>query len=684
MLKQATIRVVSLLCVLIATGSAFGQVDLDTTYPYTGMINGTKVRVRSGRGDPSGANNYYYCAILDSPAKVTVVGADKGWLAVLPPEGCYSVVLQSAIKTDITGTKGTMIKLEWARAAGTARTSEFRAGQVKLPAGTAVEILGTVSDGSYKFYKIKSPKNVRFWIYATLVDKVGSAAIAKTPKDPSGLVATTTQPANSSSTTKPAVVTTTNKTTDSKLVGVTDEQMKEFRAVQGALRTEYAKPVLNRDYTSLIDKFQAIKLETGHPLIPFVNYYVQYLRGDRDRIESILAARQLSTDAADAQREFDAARTNVTVTVPPKPLTFDADGIIAESRMFSGTSAVRKRYIVYDRKTHRLNAYVYSTDSQVDLASVVGKHIGVFGDSKYDKGLGANIINVRQIEVIDDKAGVPVLDKPVVRAGPKPKVPAPLPKPLTIPKPIPPTGKGGITKPTPLIDLVPKVKPADTKKPAPIIKPVPLPTTRPKTVGTVDVVKPKPVEIVRPKPVEVVKPKPVDVAKPKPVEVVKPKPVDIAKPKPVDITKPKPVDIAKPKPVDIAKPIDIAKPKPVDIAKPKPIDVAKPKPVDIAKPKPVDIVKPKPVDITKPPLPKVKPLPTTRPAAATTRPSKLIDLESINKRPTTRPASTDAIPAPTKRVKPEDFPMPLPPSGLPLLDVKKTPTTVPVNESEFD
>ena len=164
----------------------------------------------------------------------------------------------------------------------------------------------------------------------------------------------------------------------------------------------------------MIARFKALKLETGHPLIPFVNYYVKYIEGDMRRLDSILAAQKLSTEAADAQAEFRAARASVVVKIAPTPIKFDAEGIIAESRMFSGTSAVRKRYIVFDKKTHRLNAYIYATDPQIDMAGLVGKHVGVFGDGKYDKGLGSNIIDVKQIEIIDDQAGVPVLSKPIV------------------------------------------------------------------------------------------------------------------------------------------------------------------------------------------------------------------------------------------------------------------------------
>ena len=753
MLKRATIRVASLVCVLAAAGSASGQIGLEPSYPYTGMINGTLVRVRAGRGDPSGANNYYYCAVLDRPAKVTVVGADKGWLMVLPPEGCYSVVLQSAVKVDSTGTKGTVTKREWARAAGTARTLQFTAGHKRLKPGDTVEILGTVVADGFKFYKIKSPEKVYFWIYATLVDKVASAR--RTPTTGVGVSAPTTRPAGAGATTRP--VAAAPKDTDSSIVGVTAAQMKEFRAVQAALRTEYGKPVIERDYNGLIARFKALKFEAGHPLIPFVDYYVKYIEDDVERLDGVIAARKLSDDAAKAQKEFEAARAKVTIDVPAKPVTFDAEGIIAESRMFAGMSAVRKRYIVYDRNSHRLNAYIYSTDPQVDLSKLVGKHIGVFGDSKYDKGLGANVIDVKQTEIIDDKAAVPILGKPTIRTRPKVTV-----RPVTVK----PTTRPGTTttkptvKPMPLIDLVPTTKPAgvskpapvirrDRPKPAPIIRPVPAPVAKPKSVGVlapaprpearpkaIEVAKPEPVAVAKPEPVAVAKPEPVAAARPEPVAAAKPEPVAVAKPEPVAAARPEPVAAAKPEPVAVAKPepvaaarpepVAVAKPEPVAVARPEPVAVARPEPIAVAKPEPVaaakpepvarprpidlskpmpaplarpkpiravgpvpvPVAKPKPIDVAKPIVsPKPRPLPTTRRAvAATAKPAKLINPKPIaGLGPTTRPAaSIDTIPAPAKPVDPGDFPMPLPPSGLPLVDVKKTPTTMPANESEFE
>ena len=689
MLKMATIRAASLLCVLAAARSASGQIGLENSYPYTGTINGTRVRVRAGRGDPSGANNYYYCAVLNRPAKVTVVGAKNGWLMVLPPEGCYSVVPKYAVKADATGTKGTMIKLEHARAAGTARTSQFIAGQIKLHPGDTVEILGTVFADGCTYYKIKSPSKVYFWIYAALVDKAGAARSTGDPAPTTRPAAATMQPAD----------TAAKKNIDSSIVGVTGAQMKEFRAVQAALRTEYGKPVIERDYNSLIVRFKALEFETGHPLIPFVDYYIKYIGDDMERLESVIDARKLSEDAADAQAEFEAERTRLTINVQPKPVTFDAEGIIAASRMFSGTSAVRKRYIVYDRNTHRLNAYIYSSDPQVDLSTLIGKHIGVFGDSKYDKGLGANVIDVEQTEIIDDKAGVPVLGQPTIRI--RPKVTVTPPDPIVPSKTTTGGGTEPIVRPMPLIDLVPTTRPAGVSKPAPIIppyrpqpvpiiRPVPAPVVRPKSVGVLD---PAPRPVVRPGPVDVAKPKPVDVAKPKPVDVARPKPVDVARPKPVDVARPKPVDVARPKPVDVVqpRPAPVVRPRPIDNELPKPIPapLVQPEAIKTVGPAPVPVAKPKPIDIAKPIVsPKARPLPASRPApGATTKPANLIDLESVTRpRPATRPATStiNGIPDPAGPVDPDDFPMPLPPSGLPLLDVKKIPTTMPVNESEFE
>ncbi|MDP6545244.1 MAG: hypothetical protein QGH60_14760 [Phycisphaerae bacterium] len=673
-------------------GTASGQVGLETTYPYTGTITGTSVRVRAGRGDPSGANNYYYCAVLNRPAKVTVVGGAKGWLMVEPPEGCYSVVLQSAVKLDATGTKGTLTKREWARAAGTARTLQFTAGQKMLKSGDTVEIIGTVVD-RFKFYKIKTPPKVYFWIYATYVDKVGAAATVATT-DTTGSNPTT-RPAGVSTTTRPAGA-ARPKSTDSATVGVSETQMKDFRAVQTALRTEYGKPVAERDYAGLIAKFKALKFKAGHPLIPFVDYYVKYIEDDVERFESIAAARKLSDDAAKAQKEFADAQAKVTVDVPVKPVTFDAEGIIAESRMFAGMSAVRKRYIVYDQKTHRLNAYVYATDPQIDLSKLIGKQIGVFGDRKYDRGLGAHVIDVKQVEIIDEKAAAPLLGQPAIRTGPKTIPPV---KATTRPKIAATSRPGPIIKPIPLIDLVPTTKPAGVKKPAPviapprprpvpIIRPVPVPVSVPKSVGTI---KAAPIPPAKPKAVEVARPKPVEIASPKPVAIARPKPVAVTTPKPVVEVRPELAPVLKPKPAEVVRvrPAPVIRPRPIDTrAAINPI-VAKPKPIKTVGPVPVPVVKPKPIDVAKPIVsPKARPLPTTRAAlAATTRPAKLIDLESITRlRPTTRPAAAaiDAIPAPAKPVDAGDFPMPLPPSGLPLVDVKKTPTTMPANESEFE
>jgi hypothetical protein len=710
MFKRTTIRLVSLLCVLVAAGSALGQTGLGDSFPYTGQINGTSVRVRAGRGDPSGANNYYYCAVLDTPAKVTVIAAKDGWLAVLPPEGCYSVVLQSSVKADATGTKGTMIKREWARAAGTARTLQFTAGQKILKPGDSVEILGTVTD-RFKFYKIKTPKKVPFWIYAKLVSKVGAEAVVVTP------VAPTTQPAGAGATTRPAK--TAAGSNDSSVTGVTAAEMKAFKGVQAALKAEYSKDVVERDYSGLVDKFKALEFKEAHPLAPFVDYYVKYIENDMSRLASIKSAKKLSDDAAKAQKEIADARKNIVVEMPKKKITCDAEGIIAESRMFSGVSAVQKRYIVYSEKTHRLNAYIYASDQRTDLGKLVGKHVAVFGDSRYDKGLGANVVDVKRAEVIDGKTRVPVLRKPIVLTKPKEPVtppavivkpiplinlvpttrPAVVPDPVIKPKPAP------IIKPEPIVVPKPKPEPVIVPKPEPVIVPKPEPVIVPKPEPVI-VPKPEPVVVPKPEPVIVPKPEPVIVPKPEPVIVPKPEPVIVPKPEPVIVPKPEPVIVPKPEPVVVPKPepVIVPKPEPVIVPKPKPEPVVVPKPIDPGKPiptplvrplpikpigpLPTPVVKPRPIDVGKPIVPPTaRPLPTTKRPSSTTKPATLIDLETITrKNPTTRPApgSIEAIPEPKKPVDAGDFPMPLPPSGLPLVEVKEAPTTMPVDESEFE
>ena len=64
-------------------------------FPYKAYVTAKDVYVRSG---PS--TNYYPVAKLNAGVRVTVVGEESGWLAIVPPPDCHSVIDATYVDRD--------------------------------------------------------------------------------------------------------------------------------------------------------------------------------------------------------------------------------------------------------------------------------------------------------------------------------------------------------------------------------------------------------------------------------------------------------------------------------------------------------------------------------------------------------------------------------------------------------
>ena len=569
-----TARVMILWCVATLAIAAQGQTgrssDMAASYPYTGVLTASQVYVRGGAGDRSGRNNYYYCAMLDRSDKVQVVGAKDGWLRILPPKGCYSVIVQKAVAVDATATVGTVTRDRvWARAAGVLHPARFTAGQRRLNRGDKVEILGTLTDDFEKWYKIKSPRGVYFWIYGKYVEPVRPKAPTTKPKARAPGELVTTQPTVRSVAAPPPIA--------------AKEALDALRAAEETLQAEYEKPADQRDFEGLVQKFRNIKLVEKSSLEPYVDYYVKFLINEIARRGDLADAELLSRKSAEEQKKFDldmirAGTEKIAAAVP-----FSTQGVLSPSRMFVGGATGAKRYIVHAPKTHRLNAYVQSTKGDVDLEQYVGKNVGIYGTTKYDRELAIDIIEAREVVVIADEAQVPTLPQPIVKSMP---VPAAKPEPEPEPAPAPEAEPEPEPVATPLEVPEPVAEPKPEPAPAPEVEPEAEPIVEPKVT---EAEKPEPEPVATP--LEVPEP----VAEPEP----EPAPAPEVEPEPEPIAEPKVTEAEKPEPEPAATPLEVPEP--------------------VVKPIPLEAIAPadKPVPTTKPDI-KPVPLPTTRP---TTQPA---------------------------------------------------------------
>ena len=607
--------------VVLAAGTQLAQAA-----PYEGVLAGNDVYVRSGPG----GQGAYPCAKLSSPAKVIVVDKLDNWLKIKPPAGCFSVVSKQYVSVDPVTKVGTITGNNvWVRAAGVLRDTNFFTLQLRLNKSDRVKVFGQAGD----YYKIASPDGAYFWISAKYIRPAGAVSVTVGP---------TTRPVSvTPPTTRPVVIIPAPPVAPTTAPAAarrrTNLALTAFQAAEKLLAAECTKPMGERDFTKVLGLYQAIDVTGDNAYVkPYVDARVAFIQAAIERRKDLADVKKLVADATAREEALRIHQAKLQSESPTtRPVTaFVTQGVLLESQIFPGGLGAPKRYIVRDRYTFFINAYVQCTRGTVNLAPYVNKHVGIMGTTSFDKGLGLDIVEAREVKILAEDVQFPHPPKPIIQ---------PLPKPA--PKPAPTTKPAPVIVPTPLV--TPTTKPAPVIKPVPVVVPTPAPIVAPTPVM-------KPVPVVVPTPAPIVAPTPVVKPAPTPAPATMPAPVVKPAPTPAPATMPAPIVKPAPTPAPATMPAPIVKPVPVVV----PTPVVKPttKPAPIVTPTPAPIVAPTPV---------VKPVPTPAPA---TMPAPVIKLA-----PTPKPAT---MPAPIVRPAPVVKPVPIPtPTTKPAPIV--TPTTKP-------
>ncbi|MDY7011920.1 MAG: hypothetical protein SVV80_14410, partial [Planctomycetota bacterium] len=426
--------IVFTLSVLVSTG-AMAQTTRPAGQGLGGVVTGENVYVRSEPGN-------YPCTKLSHPERVLVTGRRDGWLEIMPPAGCFSLISKRFVS--VAGNVGTVTGTNVLVRAGSSMElyrNRIDAVQTSLNIDDKVTIVGE-QEG---FYQITPPPGARLWIAAQFVKRLEDEA--------------DTQPATTQPTTQSVFITTTQP-------DVIKDELSAFEAAEKALEAEFKKPREVRNLPDLLAKYEAIKITADSPLAPYIKLRVDFLRGRMELARDVQDASDLVRAAEARQAGLAADRAQFAATAPTTRPTrsYAAEGILYASELFTGGATGPKRFLIRDTDTHLISAYVQCTTGAVELAGRVGAHVGVIGSPKYDEAMRLYIIEAEKIAVIK-----PAPPKPEPLPIPEPK-PEPIITPVPEPKPEP--------KPEPIITPVPEPKPEP--KPEPIITPVPEPKPEPK------------------------------------------------------------------------------------------------------------------------------------------------------------------------------------------------------------
>lgn len=430
----------------VAAAAAWAQTTRPARGEYVGYLSGTNVYVRSAPVDG------YPCTKLSAPATVTVKGEQFGWLKIVPPPSCYSLIAKAYV-TSTDGKTGTVAGNNVHVRAGSdlfpARTDEV---QTRLKTGDKVAILGERG----QWYKIIPPAGVTLWISSQYVQRrPGATRTLPVPPGPPTRPAPTTATAPA----PPAPPEELNKA------------LADFQAAEAELTKEFAKPREQRDPTALLARYRAIQIAKDSPLAPYLQARIDFLAQELELEKDRKAVADLVAKANAKQAELAAASARIRVPATQPVRTYAAEGLLSASDLFTGGPTGPKRYVITDPDSRLISAYVQCTTGVVDLSKFVGSYVGVVGTPTYDQQLRMYVVEADHVVVMRKGAAPPAKATP--KANPATQ---PVPKPKATPKPKP--------KATPKPKPKPKTQPAAKVSPKP-----PAATAKPKPSGGLPVAK---------------------------------------------------------------------------------------------------------------------------------------------------------------------------------------------------
>lgn len=367
-------------------------------------VIGDDVYVRSG----ASANHYPVCK-LNAGDRVSVVGETGEWLEILPPSSVFSFLSGDFVDT-ADGQRGVVNgnNVRVRAGSGLPDFQELRyVVQGHLSKGAEVEILGRDADG---FLRIRPPAGVTVWINRQFVQMIPDAlleaeraAAVSVPKEKKVEAdATPTDDAAASpdakTDAKPAVAEVTSETLRSPLADVAPTEQRELlENLDVEAQAELAKPVLERQFAKLIEKYEAVATQTEDA---FASQYARtraaQLTKMAELVDTVRKMRRLSEAASSERRKYLELRSGIVATMPPIPSGVDAQGVLRVSALYpEGSRPRRYRLMGTAGGFEKTIAYVeVPRDVKIKIQEYIGQYVGVRAASKRLQAGGVNPVPI--------------------------------------------------------------------------------------------------------------------------------------------------------------------------------------------------------------------------------------------------------------------------------------------------
>jgi len=359
--------------------------------PYVGEVTGNNVYVRSGADA-----NYYPVTKLNAGDRVVVVGEQWGWLKIVPPEGCFSLIDKNFVDRgvdDLGVVNGDRVRVY----AGSELSDRRYARQVQLPKGAEVKILGELPEAGY--YKIAPPKGAYLWISSRFVRRVPGAVPgeqmpprvrppAPKPREPEPKPGPTTRPAGPTAT-RPAAGPVASRPTATRPAPKpkpkpSNKYAKLLEAIEQDLEIEFRKPLGARRLDVFIGRLEPIakQQEEEIPRLRAQEWIrqlklrmaiaeeVRRIEAERERVNAVIQRGETERAALQAMARGQQKRP------------FDAQGEFRKSYAFPASERMY-RLVDPNMSPPRTVAYVQiPEDSAIDPQAYLGRIVGVRAASK--------------------------------------------------------------------------------------------------------------------------------------------------------------------------------------------------------------------------------------------------------------------------------------------------------------
>ncbi|UCF35070.1 MAG: SH3 domain-containing protein [Phycisphaerales bacterium] len=386
-----------LCCTMI--GVAPGQIP-DYPMKQTAEVTGDNVHVRSG---PS--LNHYPVLKLGAGDRVTVVGEEGDWYKILPPSEAFSLISGDYVDT-ADGEHGVVNGNNVRVRAGSSLSEHKYTVQTMLSKGAEVTILGRNPDG---FLRISPPEGATLWVSRQFIELVPDELIqleketarAMTERPTSESPGTEgAQPGRSpKEAVKDAEAKAETETRSALAKLPATGARRTLEVLDGEARQEMKKPLLERQFDSLIERYQAVAsqdTEDDSLVRQYASRRVEQLTYMKDLIESVRRVRRLSEQAESTRREKMDERASLKTVEPSKPAGFDVKGELRYSSIYRSPAGPQRLRLIDPRSSSpRTIGYVELTGELKDKAEeFVGQYVGVRASDKRLQVGGVNPVPI--------------------------------------------------------------------------------------------------------------------------------------------------------------------------------------------------------------------------------------------------------------------------------------------------